>query len=239
MLVFLPSDSGNQTSCATFQYRNDDIVEETEVFFVNLTATGITHGNISILTNRAKIQILDSDQVSVDFVHSLYSVTEGEHENIEVCAELESLVEKEIVVQFSAAADTAQHYSDFQQTESQLIFEARGDTRACTPIIIMDDDLLENEEDFIVYILLSDPALYVRNDATSSNTSAVVSIGDNDHVSVSLVSSLYEVSEDVSLVSVCSNLTGMTGKEIVLSFTSQRGTAQGICPHFDACILLY
>ena len=228
ILRFFPSDEGNQTECTTFDYLNDNVVEETEVFFVNLTANGIAHGNISILTNRAKVQIVDSDRVSIVFEPSAYSVVEGEEESVEVCAKLAALVEKEIVVQFSTTADTAQHYSDFQQTESQLVFQPRGDKRVCTPILIMDDDVLENEEEFRVHILASDPALYVGNDPNGTNASAVVTIGDNDHVTVSLVSSLYDVKEDMGVISVCIVLNGTIGKDVVVSVFSIHGTAQGI-----------
>ena len=234
-------DQVNQTECATFFYLDDSVAEDTEFFFVNLTTTTTTTDNvspseISILTNRARVQIIDSDRLSIQFEHSTYSVTEGEDEELEVCVELGARMEKEITVQFSAVAETAQHYSDFSQVDSQLTFRASGSTRECTLIRLMDDELLEDKEQFAVYILFSDPALYVPGHPSVSNSSAVVSIGDNDYVSVQLESSLYEVREDVGVVSVCIILNGTTGKEVFISFTSMQGTAQNVS---DSGIYMY
>ena len=168
--------------------------------------------------------MVDSDQVSIDFEHPSYSVTEGEE--LEVCVGIGALVEKEIVVQFSAVAETAQHYSDFSQVDSQLTFHPRGQLRECTPIIIMDDDLLEDTEKLSVFILFTDPALYVPGRPGVTNSSATVVIGDDDYVTVDLEQSLYVVSESVGHLSVCSILSGTTGKEVSVMLTSQPGTAE-------------
>ena len=223
---FKPMNQINQTNCTSFTFLNDAVAEETEVFFVNLTTSSVVPGNISILTNRARVQILDSDLVSITFEHSSYSVTEGEDATLEVCVELGASTEKEIVVQFSAVAETAQHYSDFSQEDSQLTFQARGSTRECTSIVVMDDQILEDEEQFTVYILFSDPALYIPDYPTLSNSSAVVTIEDNDHITVWLESSLYQVGEGVGQVSVCIILNGTTGKEVPITLSSHPGTAR-------------
>lgn len=235
MIVFPPSDLGNQTNCTSFNYLDDNTVEATERFYVRLATSGPGNESIEIVINRARVSIIDSDTVSVDFERFSYSVTE-EDEEVIVCVDLGADVEKRITVQFTTAAASAQHYSDFLQNDSQLIFEPRTTTRACTPIVIMNDELLEDKENFTVYILISDPALFIRSNTESSNSSAVVTIGDNDHVSVSLESSVYTVAENVTQLSVCSTLRGATGKSIPLTFSSQPGTAKGIysictCPY--------
>ena len=231
-VVFTPMDTANQTKCATFTYVDDNVAEDTEFFFVNLTTSNTAGvGEISILTNRARIQILDSDQVSIQFEHPTYTVTEGEDGELEVCVELGARIQKEITVQFSAVAETAQHYSDFSQVDSQLTFRSRGSTRECTPIVLMDDELLEDDEQFSVYILFSDPSLYVPGlHPSASNSSAVVTIADNDYVTVRLEHSLYEVREGErdGVLSVCSILNGMTGKEVPITFAFMQGTAQNV-----------
>ena len=226
-IVFPPMDVGNQTICKTFTYLNDDVVEDTEQFFVNLTTIGPGNSSVDIVTNRARVLIVDSDSVSVDFQHSRYFATEGDEQNVLVCVELGAPVEKKFTVQFSATADTAQHYSDFHQNDSQLVFESRGDIQACAEVVIMDDDILENDEQFSVDILLDDAALYIASDSTRRTSSAVVVIGDNDHVSVSLESAVYTVGESDDQLSVCSTLSGRIGKTVTLTFSSQPGSAQG------------
>ena len=229
MITFQPSDSGNQTKCKNFTYLNDDIVEGTERFYIRLETSGPGHDNVDIVINRARILIFDSDNVSVDFERFSYSVMEGEDEEVHVCVDLGAPVEKRITVQFTAVADTAQHYSDFSQTESQLVFLPRNATRECTPIIVMDDTLLEDEEYFVVSILISDPALFIASNAESTNSSARVAIGDNDHVTVTLETSVYTVDENITSVAVCSILSGTIGKSVPVTFSSRPGTAQGSC----------
>jgi hypothetical protein len=140
--------------------------------------------------------------------------------------EITAPVEKEMVVQFSAMAESAQHYSDFLQMDSQLTFRARGALQECTAISLMDDDLLEDDEQFTVRIRISDPALYVTHSPEGTNTTtAVVAIADDDGVTVRLERSVYEVREDVGTVSVCSILTGTTGRTLLLTLSSQPDTA--------------
>ena len=227
MITFQPSDLGNQTKCKNFTYLNDNIVEDTERFYIRLETSGPGHDNVDIVINRARILILDTDSVSVDLERFTYSATEGEDEEVHVCVVLGAQIEKRVTVQFTAVADTAQHYSDFLQTESQLVFEPRNTTRDCTPITVMDDMLLEDEEYFVVYILISDPALFIASDPESTNSSATVALGDNDHVNVALETSVYTVDENVTSVAVCSILSGAIGKSVPISFSSRPGTAQG------------
>lgn len=225
MIVFTPSDAANQTLCTNFTYLNDAVVEDTEQFFVNLSA--IVVDNIDIVTNRAKILITDSDRVDIDFEHPSYSVTEGSDPSVDVCVSLGERVEKTIKVQFSSVADTAQDYSDFHQNTSQLVFESGGPTRMCVSIIVMDDDILEDNEQFTAYIHISDPALYIQSDATRLNSSTVVVIGDDDHVSVSLESGSFSVPEAVNQFPVCCVLSGIIGKPVPVTFSTISGTAHG------------
>ena len=247
-IVFKPSNNANQTLCTNFTYLNDEVVEDTEQFFVNLTA--MTQDKIDIVTNRAKVLITDSDRVSVDFENPSYSVTEGSDASVDVCVLLGARVEKKITVQFSSAADTAQHYSDFHQNTSQLVFESGGPTRMCVSIIVMDDSLLEDNEQFTAYILISDPALYIASDVTSINSSAVVVIGDNDHVSVSLERASVSVAEGVGQFPVCCVLSGVIGKPVPITFSTTPGTARGensvhiqaVCTStciFHSCFMYY
>ena len=235
LIVFPISPDGNQTRCTTFYYLDDTIVEETERFDILLTT--VSDDRVDIVTNRAKVLITDSDRVSVDLEHFSYSVSEGDGE-MSVCVELGAAVERSIIVQVASSEETAKHYSDFTHTDTLVTFQPRGATRMCTAIGILDDQLLEDEEHFVAHLFISDPALYIASNAASGNSSAEVAIGDNDMVRVSLESSEYTVNESIGQLSVCSKLSGATGKSISVMLTSQPGTARGTCIHIH-CMCLY
>lgn len=225
-ILFPPSDSGNRTSCIDITYLNDDTVENTEKFHIQLNTSGQDDINIDVVINRAQVLIIDSDTVSIDLEHSFYTTTEGD-EKLSVCVGLGAEVERDIAVEFTTVADTAHHYYDFLQTDSQLVFKPQN-TTICTSIAIMDDESLEDEERFTVEILISDPAVYIASNTTSKTSTALVTIKDNDRVAVSLESSVYRVNESESRLSLCSMLHGATSKTIPISLSTQPGTAEGI-----------
>lgn len=180
--------------------------------------------------------IIDSDTVSIDLESSFYTATEGDGE-LSVCVDLGAEVERDIAVEFTTVADTAHHYHDFLQTDSQLVFKPESTTRICTSITIMDDQSLEDEEHFTVEILISDPAVYIASNTTSKTSTALVAIRDNDNVTVSLESSAYRVNESAPHLSLCSILSGATAKNIPISLSTQPGTAEGTMAniHISAC----
>ena len=226
-ILFPPSDSGNRTSCIDIIYLNDNIVENTEKFHIHLNTGGQDDINIDVVINHAQVLIIDSDTVSIDLERSFYTTTEGDEE-LSVCVGLGAEVERDIAVEFTTVADTAHHYYDFLQTDSQLVFKPQNTTRICTSITIMDDQSLEDEERFTVEILISDPAVYIASNTTSKTSTALVTIKDNDRVTVSLESSVYRVNESESRLSLCSMLHGATSKTIPISLSTQPGTAEGI-----------
>lgn len=233
-ILFPPSDSGNRTSCIEIIYLNDDTVENTEKFHVQLNTSGRDDINIDVVINRAQVLIIDSDTVSIDLERSFYMTTEGD-EKLRVCVVLGDEVERDISVEFTTVADTAHHYYDFLQTDSQLVFKPQNMTPICTSITIMDDQSLEDEEHFTVEILISDPAVYIASNTTSKTSTALVAIKDNDRVTVSLESSVYRVNESDSRLSLCSMLHGATSKTIPITLSTQPGTAEGTMFHIHVC----
>lgn len=60
-----------------------------------------------------------------------------------------------------------------------LVFHWRGES-ACVDILIVDDQILENTEHFLVHLSSSDPAV----DFTSGTLTTTVTITDNDSKSI-------------------------------------------------------
>lgn len=244
--MFPPSLDGNQTSCTHFTYLADNIVELTEVFFIDLVTHIADSSKVDVVVNRARIFIADSDRVSVDFEQFSYRVSE-EQEEVSVCVVLGEVVEKRLTVQIATSGGTATpHAVDFTNVDTQLTFEPRSSTRLCTTIAITNDELLEDEEYFTAHLYISDPELYIASRANSSNSSATITIVDNDQVRVSMFSNEdYVVEESAGVVSVCAKLWNATGKSVSVNVTSFPGTAQGTyiqhvpVAYMYICVLLY
>ena len=221
VVTFHPSLADNQTSCYTFTILDDTIVEDTETFSVTLSSQD------SFVTSRlsqAVVSILDSDQVSVRFEQPVYYVME-EGGDVRVCVVLGEKVEREISVRLTTGAGTAQPDSDFTPVDTNLTFQPEQAVQQCSSIPILDDDFLEDDEVFLVYLLDSDPAL---NMMAGNGSQAVVVIGDNDTVSVTLAQSVYHVEErEEGEVEVCVSLLGVIEGEIELELHSFSDTAQG------------
>ena len=226
-IEFLPSSASNQTVCTSLRVIiDDDIVESTETFFVELQAAGASVSD-NIRINRAKILVEDSDQVSVGFEQSSYSVVEGEGE-VSVCAVLGAVAERRVTVQITTSGGTAEEDTDFTQTTTELTFEPGSSAHQCSAIAILDDTVLENEEQFTVHLLIPDPSTYVEG----GSGSAVVLIGDNDNVSVSLEREEYSVEEaEGGEVEVCVELREVIERAVEVDLFTEPGTAQGESGH--------
>ena len=220
-IEFSPSSAGQQTICTVFAVLDDAIVESSETFFVKLTASDEF---IAINISEALVSILDSDNVSIDFERSAYLVSEGEGE-VSVCVELGAVVERSIIVRVTTSPDTAEQYSDYTPTDTQLSFQPRGTTRACTAIPVEDDAIFEDEEYFTLSLLTMDSALYTNRGGR--NSSVVVSIADNDNVYVTLVAGEHRVEEEQGEVEVCVQLTGVLERKVEITLFTEEDTAHG------------
>lgn len=223
---FPPSPTNNQTVCFSFSILNDDVVEENETFLIQLTAS---ESYIDINDNETTVIILDTDTVAVVFERVEYAVNE-EEEVLSVCIELEAAVEKQVSVGLSTDDATAVSGADFTQTDIELVFEPLNATILCTPIHIENDDIVEEQEHFFLTLSTIDTALYTYDSQGNiSNTSmAVVTVADNDAVTVSLVRSEVNVEEEDAEAEVCVRLSGVIERDILVTLTTVSDTAEGM-----------
>ena len=220
-IQFSPSPADNQTMCVTFSVLHDTVVESTETFLVKLTASDAF---VTVNISEAVVSILDSDSVLVDFEQSAYSVSEGKG-GLSVCVELGAEVERLVTVQLTTSDATALGASDFTQTDTELSFQPLATTHMCTAIHVENDDILENEEHFLLNLLTADSALYTSGGRT--NSSVVVTVSDNDSVNVSLVRDEQSVEEEGGEVEVCVQLMGVIEREVVVTVFTEADTAHG------------
>ena len=102
---FLPSDEPQQTVCVDVLVVDDDILEDVETFYVDITTTV---PRVAVLMSTATMSVVDDDSVVVTLVRSRLSVEEEmEGGEVEVCVHEIGVIEKEVEVQVFTEEDTA------------------------------------------------------------------------------------------------------------------------------------
>lgn len=163
-----------------------------------------------------------------------------------VCVELYAPVEAVVTVQLATDDHTALHSVDFSDTYVELVFEAYGNISECVEIPIIDNDILEYDEEFLVYIFDSDRARVVEHDdgrgyveievgsggeieVLSGGVQSVVSIIDDDYVHIGIEEPTYTVGESDDDVIVCLVVVGEMERtvDVTLKTIERRGTAKG------------
>ena len=240
-ILFQPTLSSINQNCITFSIVNDERVESTESFFIQLATTG----DEQIVLDRARTRVLieDTDMVYVNFTELSQTVSEGDGAAT-VCVELEAEVESEVRVQLATDDGTARQPRDFDRTYKVLMFEPLGETRQCVDISITDDEILEDEEQFLVYIFDSERSRVRENEGgrgyvevvppgsgtevevLSGGVRSVVAIRDNDRVTIGMTVSEYTVEESSPEVTVCLQIDGEIERKVDVSMRTVPGTAR-------------
>ena len=229
--MFKPSSKNNQTNCTVFSIINDDFVENTESFIIQLTTTD---RRILVQNNRAQVFISDTDKVTVDFEHSVYHVSEKDGE-ANVCVVLGEEVQKNVTVRLTTAGDTAEPHIDFTDLDIEITFQPGNGTRICTAITIQDDSILEYDEQFIIEILNFDPSV-TFNVSGGFNTEGfriqgLVVIGNDDSVLIGMETGQYVVEEGDGEAIVCLVLEGQLERSVTVTMATSADTANGQCLH--------
>ena len=222
---------------------DDQKVESTERFFVQLAVT--EDGQIDLKQARTRVVVQDTDTVYVNFTTLSQTVKEGDNEVATVCVELEAEVESEVTIQLATDCDTANQPQDFETTYEVLRFQPLGERRWCVSIPITDDKILENSEQFLVYIFDSERGRVRDNEGgrgyvevvssesgkevevLSGGVNSVVVIGDNDRVTVGMTVAEYTVEESEKDVAVCMRMEGVIERKFDISLRTVSDTARG------------
>jgi len=116
--------------------------------------------------------------------------------------------------------------TDFAPVSEHALFLGPNDQifrRQCVNVSIVNDEILENTEQFRV--ILSSPNSFVRLVRPAS----LVYVLDNDGVRISLEQREVELSEarETGSIDICASLVGLTQRNIAVTLTTQQGTASG------------
>jgi hypothetical protein len=218
--TFTFSPAGPVSFSETVQVLDDNTVENRERFFVGLSApAGETALNLP--ENPSVVYIADNDNIQVDFVDSIYTVSEGDGV---VSVLLNKIGENEIPVVVSVVTetrdDTAIAGRDYNATIEPVEFPS-AQTQVAILIPILDDGALESEEGFTVVLSTTGTD---ENVVLGPRNTARVTITDDDSVFVEFEEAAYTGIEGGD-VSVSVLLRGSTERTVEVGFTSLVGTA--------------
>ena len=110
-LQFAPMQSSTQTVCVNAVILDDTTLEDSETFFIYLSAANntIMDGRIRIdpSTQTTVVTILDNDNVTAGIERESYTVYEGD-QSVIVCTILEADLERDVQIDFYTIPGTAQ-----------------------------------------------------------------------------------------------------------------------------------
>ncbi|KAL5516874.1 hypothetical protein EMCRGX_G002306 [Ephydatia muelleri] len=232
-IVFLPgsSDNDKSTECFIVNIIDDDIVEGTEVFILNLTvnSSGCRIVGDPSSSGEVELTIIDdpTDVITIGWSRSYYVITEGEDSQIFVCADIlhgtlqTSVIVPFININFTGTAITG---SDLTLSSWFLTFisgqSQYNQSTSCISMFIINDTTLEDTENLILELTPANRTTYLpfRNVANIT-----INEDQNDGVEFSLIENSYVVTEGSNnTLSVCILLkAGNLAKPVELILQSQ------------------
>eukprot|EP00731_Ephydatia_muelleri_P037226 Em0422g2a len=222
-IVFLPgsSDNDKSTECFIVNIIDDDIVEGTEVFILNLTVNSSgcrivgdpsSSGEVELtiiddptdVSGEAEVNLTiiedPADVVTLFLQSSNYYIREASSsDNLEVCGVIQKgSLERDVSVAIVATNGTAIYGADYTLESTDLTFTSGQNqsynTMQCKTITIhvIDDSILEYNESFSLSIVAAHPAI----PGATNEITVVIKEDPSDFVEIGLAQLLYEVDQD-------------------------------------------
>ncbi|WP_339682931.1 Calx-beta domain-containing protein [Gimesia maris] len=139
-------DAGQQSKAITIQVINSTLVEADEFFLVNLS--DIQSGNYDVVfaADQAEVTIIDDDQAQVSINNITVDETAG---TATLTVTLDHPAAESVSVDYQTANASATSPADFLHQSGTLTF-APSEVEKTVTISIIDSDLVETEESFLV-----------------------------------------------------------------------------------------
>ena len=162
-------EAGDLCTAVSFPIFDDAIEESTEEFVVNLSAPF----NATIADAQGIVTILDTDQPVALPTVSINDVTVNEEDGVaELMICIDATSEELVSVIYITANDLAFDGQDYEAQEAVAEIEA-GDLCTAVSFLILDDEVEESTENFIVII-------GAPSNATVADEEGIVTILDTD-----------------------------------------------------------
>ncbi|CAB3981091.1 tandem-95 repeat, partial [Paramuricea clavata] len=196
---------GSNRADITINIIDDDIVEATETFFADLA--GIGPKVILGSPRRTTVFIQDNDNALVRFLISTRNVNEDAG-FLNMTIELITVnpLQRDVSVRYSTEEGTAESPEDFSNVVGSTVIFRAGDSNGARQygiVPIIDDQIVEASESFIIRLISIDPGLI-----PTTFSSTTISIIDNDRATLAFAQSAYSVNEPDTPVQLLVLLTG-------------------------------
>ncbi|BCM94044.1 hypothetical protein IAD21_05940 [Abditibacteriota bacterium] len=202
------------------QIVNDNVSELSETFTINLSVPNSGNGTTTtISTGTANININDDDS-AIQFTQTLFSVTEGTG-SAQLTLTRTGDSSSATSVNYAFTDGTAIAGQDYTGQNGTINFAANQTSRTIF-VPITNDTLDEGDETFTV--TLSVPAGN-GNTTLGPNTTATVTIVDNDDTLVGIASDNYTVNENGGTATITVTRSGDKSRAITVDYTTSNGTA--------------
>jgi hypothetical protein len=231
-LVF-PAGSSESIRCFTVPIVNDTLLEGTHDIFITVADAG-PHARISPSSSVTTVTIMEGDigRVSLESLSLEFSESNG---SVAVCAVINGLpaggLGTDVDLSFGIVSASAVEGEDFVVSSPISQTFSSGSTGngdvVCIGISIVDDDIYEAAQEFIVNITSVSPPSAVIMGTPGSTTAT---IQDNQDAVVVFVMDEYAVNENEGAVSVCvdSGVTEGFQTDLTVSLSATDGTASFI-----------
>ena len=165
-------DAATARVCANIPITDNNVTEPPEEFCVVLFPEGADPNDPS--HPKATITITDDDRVTIGFEMETYSAGENQG-SVEVCAIIrEGGLATQVIVSLLTQDITAVNPDDYTSLSAPLSF-SEDTSRQCVDISLINDDILENIEEFEALLQAANSAPVIL-----SPERAVVRITDDD-----------------------------------------------------------
>ncbi|WP_197998650.1 Calx-beta domain-containing protein [Gimesia aquarii] len=192
-LTFNP---GDLTKTITIPITDDAFVEGTETFFVKLSNQQTTGGVVSFIQDQSQITIRDDDQAFV----SINDVTVNEDDGMAtLTVTLDQTVNTTINIGLKTQNQTAHDRRDYETNYASLIFEP-GETSKEIQIGILEDNIVELAETFLVVLELNNPESGAQILFTDNQSE--ITILDNDQATLRIADLTVDETDGVAIVKV-------------------------------------
>ncbi|XP_028398895.1 uncharacterized protein LOC114521039 isoform X22 [Dendronephthya gigantea] len=158
-ITFAPGETGPKS--VEIDVRNDDLLENTEPFSVSLVSSSVPAVKLG---NPSTVNILDDDEVIVGFTKPVYTANENEKARVEVVL-ADDTAGIPVTVRLQTSPSTA-GTSDYSGGPWEITFQPGETGPKSIDIDIVDDQLLEDEESFIVFLTPLTPGVKVKDPAS-------------------------------------------------------------------------
>ncbi|WP_313792159.1 Calx-beta domain-containing protein, partial [Croceivirga lutea] len=212
----------------TVPITDDDIIEATEQFFVDLSNL-VTNTPITITDNQATVDILDNDNIpgvtGISFDNDSVVVNEGDG-TATINVLLTGNVQGGVTVDYTTTDNTAEDTSDYTLTTGTLTFVGTDGEIQPITVPITDDDIIEATEQFFVDL----SNLVTNTPITITDNQATVDILDNDNIpgvtGISFDNDSVVVNEGDGTATINVLLTGNVQGGVTVDYTTTDNTAE-------------